>query len=119
MNTVTAEQLQYTRDLEQRVSGLLQQMTLAEKIGQMNQLDASHGAPVEYLAQDLRAGRIGAVLNVTDVTVVNELQRIAVDESRLGIPLLVGRDVIHGIRPFHLAIVNVNCLDLITHGIIG
>lgn len=84
--------------IEQRVSALLEQMTLAEKIGQMSQLGASEGHPTEYLADGLRAGSIGSVLNVVDVDVVNELQRLAVEESRLGIPLLVGRDVIHGFK---------------------
>ncbi len=82
----------------QRVSLLLGRMTLAEKIGQMNQRNASDGNAPGYLAEDLRAGRIGSVLNQVDVTIVNELQRIVVEESRLGIPLLVGRDVIHGFR---------------------
>ncbi len=84
--------------IEQRVDALLQQMTLAEKIGQMCQCDASQGYAPEYLAEGLRAGRIGSVLNVADVNTVNELQRIVVEESRLGIPLLVGRDVIHGFK---------------------
>jgi beta-glucosidase len=84
--------------VEQQVSGLLAKMTLAEKVGQMCQLDASEGYAPDYLADGLRAGRIGSVLNVVDVDVVNELQRIAIEESRLGIPLLVGRDVIHGFR---------------------
>jgi len=82
--------------IEQRVDALLAQMTLAEKIGQMSQLDSSHGYAPDYLADALRAGRIGSVLNVADVNTANELQRIAVEETRLGIPLLVGRDVIHG-----------------------
>ena len=84
--------------VEQQVSELLAKMTLAEKIGQMCQLDAGEGYAPDYLGEDLRAGRIGSVLNVVDVNLVNELQRIAVKESRLGIPLLVGRDVIHGFR---------------------
>lgn len=83
---------------EQRVSALLARMTLAEKIGQMRQVNASHGYAPDYLGEDLRAGRIGSVLNLVNVSVVNELQRIAVEESRLGIPLLVGRDVIHGFK---------------------
>jgi len=82
--------------IEQRVDALLAQMTLAEKIVQMSQLDSSHGYAPDYLADALRAGRIGSVLNVADVNTANELQRIAVEETRLGIPLLVGRDVIHG-----------------------
>jgi beta-glucosidase len=73
-------------------------MTLAEKIGQMCQFDASNGYAPDYLAEGLRAGRVGSVLNVADVNTVNALQRVAVEESRLGIPLLVGRDVIHGFR---------------------
>jgi beta-glucosidase len=84
--------------VEKQVSGLLAKMTLAEKVGQMCQLNASEGYAPDYLADGLRAGRIGSVLNVVDVGVVNELQRIAIEESRLGIPLLVGRDVIHGFK---------------------
>jgi beta-glucosidase len=84
--------------IEQRVAALLAQMTLEEKIGQMWQAEAGHGSPSEYLGDAMRAGRIGAVLNCVDPQAVNELQRIAVEESRLGIPLLAGRDVIHGFR---------------------
>jgi len=80
------------------VVALLEQMTLEEKIGQMCQLNASEGYAPDYLADDLRSGRIGSVINVVDLHAVNELQRIAVEESRLGIPLLVGRDVIHGFK---------------------
>jgi beta-glucosidase len=84
--------------IERRVGELLARMSLAEKIGQMHQCNASDGYAPDYLGDDLRAGRVGAVLNVADPLVVAELQRIAVEESRLGIPLLVGRDVIHGFR---------------------
>ena len=84
--------------IEHRVSALLERMTLAEKIGQMSQRNAADGRVPAYLVDGLRAGRIGSILNQVDVAVVNELQRIAVEESRLGIPLLVGRDVIHGFR---------------------
>ena len=56
----------------------------------------------DYIADDLRhdlqSGRIGSILNVVNVETVNELQRIIVEESRLGIPLLIGRDVIHGFK---------------------
>ncbi|MDH3373078.1 MAG: glycoside hydrolase family 3 C-terminal domain-containing protein [Gammaproteobacteria bacterium] len=83
---------------EQRVARLLGQMTLAEKIGQMSQRDASDGYAPDYLGDGLRAGCIGSVLNVVDADVVNELQRIAIEESRLGVPLMVGRDVIHGFK---------------------
>jgi beta-glucosidase len=84
--------------IEQRVSVLLERMTMAEKVGQMCQRNASDGSALHYLAEGLRAGQIGSILNQVDVATVNEFQRIAVEESRLGIPLLVGRDVIHGFK---------------------
>lgn len=84
--------------IEQRVAELLAQMTLAEKIGQMAQVNAGDSDIHDYLADGIRAGRVGSVLNAVDLDIINELQRIAVEESRLGIPLLVGRDVIHGFK---------------------
>ena len=84
--------------IERAVRALMARMSLAEKVGQMSQRDASTGHEVAELADELRAGRVGSVLNIVDPAVVAELQRIAVEESRLGIPLLVGRDVIHGFR---------------------
>ena len=81
-------------EVERRVEQLLSQMTLAEKIGQMNQVSA--GGPVSNYADALRAGQIGSILNEVDPAKINEYQRICVEESRLGIPLLVARDVIHG-----------------------
>lgn len=83
---------------EQRVVALLNQMTVSEKIGQMNQVNASDSDITDQLRAAIGAGRVGSVLNQVDVDTVNELQRIAVQESRLGIPLLVGRDVIHGFK---------------------
>jgi beta-glucosidase len=84
--------------LEQRVDGLLRQMTLEEKIGQLALVPAAGGGMPDHLRDALREGRIGSVLNEVHVDRVNELQRIAVEESRLGIPLLVGRDVVHGFK---------------------
>ena len=83
-----------TPEVERRVEQLLSRMTLAEKIGQMNQVSA--GGNVSNYADALRKGQIGSILNEVDPVKVNEFQRIAVEESRLGIPLLVARDVIHG-----------------------
>ena len=83
MNTSIGKQIDDTPDIERRVAELLDEMSLAEKIGQLSQLDASgDNAPV-YLGDALRAGRIGALLNTVDVGVTNELQRIAVEESRI------------------------------------
>ncbi len=84
--------------IEGRVIDLLGRMTLEEKIGQMSQLNVGDSYIHDYLADAIRDGRAGSVLNVVDVDVVNALQRMAVEESRLGIPLIVGRDVIHGFK---------------------
>ncbi|MEN7341346.1 MAG: glycoside hydrolase family 3 N-terminal domain-containing protein [Pseudomonadota bacterium] len=85
-------------EIEQRVTALIGRMTLSEKIGQLNQLDASWGHPPDYLGPRIRDGGVGSILNTADPAIVAELQRIAIEESRLGIPLLTGRDVIHGFQ---------------------
>jgi len=79
---------------EERARELVLEMTLAEKIGQLAQVNGGTGG----LHDAIREGRVGSVLNEVHVDEVNELQRIAVEESRLGIPLLMGRDVIHGFK---------------------
>lgn len=83
------------REIEAKVEDLLSRMTLAEKIGQLNQI-----SPWDYndLAGRVAAGQIGSILNVTDPVQVDKIQKVAVEESRLGIPLLVARDVIHGYK---------------------
>ncbi len=81
-----------------RARALLGEMTLAEKIGQMSQVHEEGGDAPALLGERLRAGQVGSIINNVDVSIINELQRIAVEESRLGIPLLVGRDVIHGFK---------------------
>jgi beta-glucosidase len=96
MSVTTVDAQQRFDRIDERVDALLARMTVAEKIGQMTQLNAGYGDPTDYLGDRLRSGRLGSVLNVSNAEVVNALQRIAVEESRLGIPLLVGRDVIHG-----------------------
>lgn len=80
-------------DVESRVQELLGRMTLQEKIGQLNQLNS---APFDTLAAAITANGVGSIINETDPEVVNRLQRIAVEQTRLGIPLVFGRDVIHG-----------------------
>ena len=81
---------------ERKINQLLSRMTLEEKIGQMNQLNGMGLA--DELTGQVRNGQVGSILNEVDVAVVNELQRIAVEESRLGIPLIFARDVIHGFK---------------------
>ncbi len=82
--------------IEQQIVSLLNRMSLREKIGQMAQVNAAGGQVPDHLREAIAAGHIGSVLNEVHVDTVNELQRIATEDSRLGIPLLIGRDVIHG-----------------------
>jgi len=83
--------------VEARIVELLSRMTLEEKIGQMVQTHFA-GEVSADLRSAVKAGQVGSLLNVVDADVANELQRIAAEESRLGIPLLLARDVIHGFR---------------------
>lgn len=83
-------------DVEARIDAMLRQMTLQEKIGQMNQLSPFGG--IEEIAGLIKEGKVGSLLNLTDPELVNRAQEIAVKESRLGIPLLMSRDVIHGYK---------------------
>lgn len=84
--------------IEQRVNALLLRMTLAEKLGQLQQLDgeANGNFRPEHLEM-ARKGLLGSTLNVRGAQKTNELQRAAL-ESRLKIPLIFGFDVIHGYR---------------------
>ena len=84
--------------LEHQVTELLKKMNLEEKIGQLSLVNASAGNIPDSLKQKLIEGRAGGLLNEVNIDIINELQRIAVEESRLGIPLLIGRDVIHGFK---------------------
>ncbi|HEV2835892.1 MAG TPA: glycoside hydrolase family 3 N-terminal domain-containing protein, partial [Pyrinomonadaceae bacterium] len=90
---------QRARDVEQQVNALLAKMTLAEKLGQLQQLDgeANGNFRPEHL-ELARKGLLGSTLNVRGAQRTNQLQRVAVNESRLKIPLLFGFDVIHGYR---------------------
>ena len=92
--------------IELKVNRLLQKMTLEEKVGQMNQYngfwEVTGPAPKEGDAKlkydHLKRGLVGSVLNVKGVENVRKLQEMVVKESRLGIPLLFGFDVIHGYK---------------------
>lgn len=113
---------------EEKIAALLSRMTVEEKVGQLRQqgpslvgaFDVSFEelldmmfdgrisqeefgrlmgtAKQDFHEEDLRAGRIGSYNGISDPETVNRLQRIAVEETRLGIPLLFGLDVIHGFR---------------------
>jgi len=94
-------------DIEARIDALLSQMTLEEKLGQLTQQSGGKqqdtnpevaGGASEDLLGAIRAGRLGSLLGAHGAEYTNALQRAAVEESRLGIPLILGNDVIHGYR---------------------
>ncbi|MCD7819042.1 MAG: glycosyl hydrolase, partial [Lachnospiraceae bacterium] len=115
-------------EIETRIQELLVKMTLEEKVGQLQQCGPSlvgafevsfeelldmmfdgriskeefdrlmGGAKQDFHEDDIRAGRIGSFNGIGDAATANRLQKIAVEESRLGIPLIYGYDVIHGFR---------------------
>ncbi|HUA64351.1 MAG TPA: beta-glucosidase BglX [Alphaproteobacteria bacterium] len=84
------------------VNGLMSRMTLEEKIGQLNLLSAGFGATGPEISRDIETkvqqGLAGGVFNVYTPAAVRKLQALAVNDSRLHIPLLIGFDVIHGHR---------------------
>lgn len=114
--------------MEEKIKILLSKMTLEEKIGQLRQCGPSlvgafdvdfdelvnmvfdgriskekfnklvSTAKQDYHEEDLRAGKVGSYNGIADANIINRLQRIAVEETRLGIPLLFGYDVVHGYR---------------------
>lgn len=106
--------------IEARADDLLGRMTLAEKVGQLVQITPfampdpdqlqrlieqaqQTGQPIQFppragLEDQIRAGSISSLFNIPDPRMVNTFQRLAVEGSRLGIPLIIGNDVIHGFR---------------------
>ena len=104
-NEISAEN--YKDDnITSKIDSLLKLMTIEEKVGQMNQYngfwDLTGPSPKEGTAakkyEHLRKGWVGSMLNVRGVEQVRAVQKIAVKESRLGIPLIIGFDVIHGYK---------------------
>ncbi|MDZ7332532.1 MAG: glycoside hydrolase family 3 C-terminal domain-containing protein [candidate division KSB1 bacterium] len=88
------QKLESNPEIERRIDVLLEQMTLEEKIGQLHQVSGVS----DTFKQQVREGKIGSFLNIHGAKQANELQRIAVEETRLKIPLIFGNDVIHGYR---------------------
>lgn len=87
-------------ELESKVNSLVSKMTLKEKIGQMNQQSywGTKVDDIEQYREAIKEGKVGSLLNIVDTETINAAQKIAVEESRLGIPLIIGRDVIHGFK---------------------
>jgi beta-glucosidase len=85
--------------LNDRVNDLLKQMTLEEKIGQLSQVGGIAFLPnMPNPEEEIRSGRAGSILWISDAAKINKLQKIAVEQSRLKIPLIFGLDVIHGFK---------------------
>ncbi len=89
---------QLSQDIERRITGLIARMTLEEKLGQMSQSTAMQIPISASIKEEIRRGRWGSFLNAGGPADRAEAQRIAMEESRLHIPLVFGRDVIHGFR---------------------
>lgn len=93
-------------DIRMKVDALLSKMTLDEKIGQLNQYTsrwemtgpAPKGQGEQELLDMIKKGQVGSMLNVTGAEATRNAQELAVKNSRLGIPLIFGYDVIHGYR---------------------
>lgn len=106
MNAQKKPHLDKTKPIEERISLLMKEMTLEEKVGQMNQYNgfwevtgpSPKGGNAELKYQHLRNGWVGSMLTVRGVKQVKAVQKIAVEETRLGIPLIIGFDVIHGYK---------------------
>ena len=88
------------RAMDRFVNDLLSRMTLEEKIGQMSQI-ARHAPPLISHEESIRREQVGSFLFVRDPDEINHLQHIAVDDTRLHIPLLFGFDVVHGYRTIY------------------
>lgn len=95
----------YLKSIDKRVDSVLALMTLDEKIGQLNQLSygSGWGPTVKVNIKDeyinlIREGKVGSFFNASGAELTKELQKIAIEESRLKIPLIFGLDVIHGFR---------------------
>src|SRR5271156_1982138 len=85
-----------------RIETLIGKMTLAEKLGQMTMTASGYAVTGPIIAGDstdaIKAGTVGNLLNLVGAAHIRDMQRLAVEESRLGIPLLIGFDVVHGHR---------------------
>ena len=104
--SVANAQQKLNPEIEKKIDVLMSKMTLEEKVGQMNQYngfwDVTGPAPVGGSAEEkyehIKKGMVGSMLSVRGVKEVRSVQKIAVEQTRLGIPLIIGFDVIHGYK---------------------
>ena len=98
--TSCADKSPQDREMDRFISSLMKRMTFEEKVGQLNMPDhgtMTTGTGASFnIAERIIKGEAGAILNARGYKKIYELQHLAVDSSRLGIPLLFGMDVIHG-----------------------
>ncbi|WP_428232558.1 beta-glucosidase BglX [Flavobacterium sp.] len=102
----TKKHMDPKKPIEERITLLMKEMTLEEKVGQMNQYNGfwdvtgpvPKGGSAELKYEHLRKGLVGSMFTVRGVKEVRAVQKIAVEETRLGIPLIIGFDVIHGYK---------------------
>ncbi|SHH77647.1 beta-glucosidase [Flavobacterium defluvii] len=102
----TKKYMDTNKPIEERISLLMKEMTLEEKVGQMNQYNGSwdvtgpkpESGSNEEKYNNIKKGWVGSMLTVRGVKEVRAVQKIAVEETRLGIPLIFGFDVIHGYK---------------------
>jgi beta-glucosidase len=99
-SSAPSQKLQNEAAAKKFVDNLLSQMTLTEKLGQLSQLSRKD-TPLDEANALARTGKVGSFLFVTDPAEINRLQHLAVDQSRLHIPLIFGYDVIHGLRTIY------------------
>ena len=105
VSTINAQQ-KLNPEIEKKIDVLMSKMTLEEKVGQMNQYNgfwdvtgpAPAGGTAEQKYENIKKGLVGSMLTVRGVKEVKAVQKIAVEQTRLGIPLIIGFDVIHGYK---------------------
>jgi len=106
--SLIAQKKTLTPDLKMKVfiDDLMTKMTLDEKIGQLNLLDAGDivtgQATNSEIGKKIKEGDVGGLLNIVSVEKIRDVQKVAVEGSRLKIPLIFGMDVIHGYRTISL-----------------
>ncbi|MGM0580313.1 MAG: beta-glucosidase BglX [Bacteroidota bacterium] len=97
-----SQQNEELSDIDQKVDSLLAEMTLDEKIGQLNLPsagDVSTGISTNKgIAKQIKEGKVGGLFNINGLDKIRQVQKVAVEESRLGIPLIIAKDVIHGYK---------------------
>lgn len=100
------------KTMDEFVDGLMSRMTVAEKIGQLNLPgygDVSKDAKKSEIADRIRRGEVGGIFNIFGPDKIRQLQEVAVEESRLGIPILIGADICNGYKTIFPIPLGISC----------